>query len=225
MPRRKLRIPDDHPAARFEDVADELGERVDITYDGSPRGPHQSRHPALRSADLARISALLLQGASSEDISRELGLSMNTIKQDLMHLNRLWVRQIREDSEQFRAVIISKLMKLEGLALEAYAESREKTVTDHTTHPDGGVSRSVKTFHTAGDSSFLNVAKDCIKQQVAVLGLDGAERSVKAFDKDAFLDAVAEKIAEAKLAATSVPAMAQELKQVEDDASAAGCPF
>lgn len=225
MPRKKLNLPEDHPALQFKDVTDELGEREDITYDGTPREKHQSRHPALRSADLARISALLLQGASSEDISRELGLSIKTVRQDLMHLNQMWVRQINEDSEQFRAVILSKLMKLEALALEGFAESKEKTVTDHTTHPDGGVSRSVKSFHTAGDSSFLNVAKDCIKQQVAVLGLDGVEKGVKVFDKDAFLDAVAEKIAEAKLAATSVPVMTKDLKEAENDARQAGVPF
>jgi hypothetical protein len=225
MGRRKFQVPDDHPAVHFEDMPEAQDERQDVTYDGSPRTGKKSRHPALRSADLARISSLLLQGASTEDISRELGLSIKTVHQDLMHLNRMWVRQISEDSEQFRAVIVSKLMKLEALALESFVESKEKTVTDHTTGADGGVSRSVKTFQTSGDSSFLNVAKDCIKQQVTVLGLDGVQSSVKAFDKEAFLDAVAEKIAEAKLAATSVPAMAQELRQVEQDASEAGCPF
>ncbi|MFU8886254.1 MAG: hypothetical protein ACNA8O_12455 [Cyanobacteriota bacterium] len=55
--------------------------------------------------------------------------------------------------------------------------------------------------------------KDTIKAQV--LGLDGATNSVKAFDKDAFLLAVAEKVAEAKLAAKCVPPVAAEIEEVE----------
>ena len=222
MGRPKFQMPEDHPAQNFE------GEDADarrIAEKLQRRGGQYLRHTALRSADMARISSMLLQGASTEDMARELGLNIKTVNEDLKHLNKLWVQQIRENSEQFRGVLLSKLQNLEALALESFAESKERTVTDHTTHADGGVSRSVKTFHTAGDASFLNVAKDAIKQQMAVLGLDQAANSTKAFDKEAFLDAVAEKIAEAKIAATAVPVMAQELKQAEQDAKDAGVPF
>jgi hypothetical protein len=222
MGRPKFEMPEDHPAQNFEGEDSEARQMAEKL---KRRGGQFLRHTALRSADMARISSMLLQGASTDDMASELGLNIKTVNDDLRHLNMLWVQQIKENSEQFRGVLLSKLQNLEALALESFAESKERTVTDHTTHADGGVSRSVKTFMTAGDAAFLNVAKDSIKQQMAVLGLDQAGSSIKAFDKEAFLDAVAEKIAEAKIAATAVPAMALELKQVEQEAKDAGLPM
>lgn len=178
------------------------------------RTASRTRQQALRNADMVRMSALLLQGASMEDMVREIGVTMDIVKQDLMHLNALWVNQIKEHSENYRAVFLHKLMKLEALALESFADSKEKIVTDLTEDKDGART-SVKTYKSAGDAAFLNVAKDTIKMQVQVLGLDAAPNSTKAFDKDAFLDAVAEKLAEAKMAATSVPTAAAEIEEVE----------
>lgn len=188
-------------------------------------GAHHKRTHALRSADMARISSMLLHGASVDEIAEDLGIERKTVLQDMQEINRLWVKEIAQNNEAMRAVSLSKLMKLEALALESFHESKQRTVTDLTIEPDGGTRRSVKEFHTAGEPAFLNVAKDCIKQQISLLGLDGKEQSVKAFDKDAFLDAVAEKIAEVKVAATAVPTMATELKEVEEEAKGVGLPF
>jgi hypothetical protein len=77
--------------------------------------------------------------------------------------------------------------------------------------PKFGATNSVREVLSAGDPAFLNCARECIKGQIQILGLDGKEASVKAFDKDAFLDAVAEQIAKAKMAATSVPTQAEEI--------------
>lgn len=223
MGRRKRIQPiePDHPAAQPWEITTEQLEQLPSGKDerGRPiRTASGTRQQALRNADMVRISALLLQGASMEDMVREIGITRETVKSDLMHLNALWVNQIKEHSEQYRAVLLSKLMKLEALAYESFAESKEKVVTERseTSGEDGcGLRTSVKTYTSAGDAAFLNVAKDTIKMQVAVLGLDGQPNSVKAFDKDAFLEAVAEKVAEAKLAASSVPAVAAEIEEVE----------
>jgi hypothetical protein len=224
MPRKKFELPKDHPV-RNVDLDDEVWEdSIPLNERGGIREPGQIRHPATRSADLTRISALLLQGSTPEEIANELSMNIKMVKQDLMHLNRMWIKQVSEDQESFRAIMLQKLMKLEALALESFVESKERTITDNSHGPEGP-RRSVKVFQTAGDAAFLNVAKDCIKQQVSVLGLDNVQSGTKVFDKEAFLDAVAEKIAEAKLASTSVPAMAQELKEAETQAEQAGCPF
>lgn len=214
--------PDDLAAQPWEIRAQDL-EQLPSGRDeqGRPiRTASGTRQQALRNADMVRMSALLLQGCSMEDMVREIGITRETVKSDLMALNALWVNQIKENSEQYRAVLLSKLMKLEALALESFVDSKEKVVTERsentgTGEEGGGVRTSVKTYRSAGDAAFLNVAKDTIKMQVAVLGLDGAPHSVKAFDKEAFLDAVAEKVAEAKLASASVPAVAADIEEVE----------
>jgi len=214
-------IDPDHPAAKPWEITEEDLQQLPAGRDeqGRPlRTASRTRQQALRNADLVRMSALLLQGASMEDMVREIGITKETVKSDLMHLNALWVNQIRDNSEQYRAVLLSKLMKLEALALESFADSKEKVVTERSEgfgEGGGGIRTSVKTYRSAGDAAFLNVAKDTIKMQVQVLGLDAAPNSVKTFDKDAFLDAVAEKVAEAKLAASSVPAVAAEIEEVE----------
>lgn len=220
-PKKIKPIDADHPAAKPWEITEEDLEQLPAGKDehGRPiRTANRTRQQALRNADMVRMSALLLQGASMEDMVREIGITRETVKTDLMHLNQLWVNQISEHSEQYRAVFLSKLMKLEALALESFAESKEKIVTERSeSQGDDGpsVRTSVKTYKSAGDAAFLNVAKDTIKMQVQVLGLDGQPHSLKAFDKDAFLDAVAEKVAEAKLAAASVPSVAAEIEEVE----------
>ena len=220
-PKHITPVDPEHPAARpWEITNGDLGQLpAGKDEDGRPiRTANRTRQQALRNADMVRMSALLLQGASMEDMVREIGITRETVKIDLMHLNQLWVNQIKDNSEQYRAVFLSKLMKLEALALESFVDSKEKTVTERAEgfgEDGGGVRTSVKTYSSAGDAAFLNVAKDTIKMQVQVLGLDAAPHSIKAFDKEAFLDAVAEKVAEAKLAATSVPVMAAEIREVE----------
>ncbi len=220
-PKRIQPVDPDHPAARPWDISQEDLDQLPAgrDEDGRPiRTASRTRQQALRNADMVRMSALLLQGASMEDMVREIGITRETVKMDLMHLNALWVNQIKENSEQYRAVLLSKLMKLEALALESFADSKEKLVTERSesSGEEGpSVRTSVKTYKSAGDAAFLNVAKDTIKMQVQVLGLDAAPNSVKAFDKEAFLDAVAEKVAEAKLAATSIPTTAAEIEEVE----------
>lgn len=221
-PKKITPIPADHPAAKPWEITkndlDQLPQGLD--EHGRPiRTASRTRQQALRNADMVRMSAMLLQGASMEDMVREIGITKETVKSDLMQLNALWVNQIKENSEQYRAVFISKLMKLEALALESFAESKEKVVTERSEglgEDGGGVRTSVKTYRSAGDAAFLNVAKDAIKMQVQTLGLDGQPHSLKAFDKDAFLDTVAEKIAEAKMAAKSVPAVAEQIEEVEN---------
>lgn len=216
-PKKIQPIDPDHPAAKPWEITGEMLDSLPQGRDenGRPiRTASRTRQQALRNADMVRMSALLLQGASMEDMVREIGVTMDIVKQDLMHLNALWVNQIKEHSENYRAVFLHKLMKLEALALESFVDSKEKIVTDLTEDKDGART-SVKTYKSAGDAAFLNVAKDTIKMQVQVLGLDAAPNSTKAFDKDAFLDAVAEKLAEAKMAATSVPTAAAEIEEVE----------
>lgn len=217
-PKKIQPIDPNHPAAKPWEITQEQLDELPQGKDdqGRPiRTASRTRQQALRNADMVRMSALLLQGASMEDMVREIGVSMDIVKQDLMQLNALWVKQISQDQEQYRAVCLSKLMKLEALALESFADSKEKLVTDRSEDEKGQVRTSVKTYRSAGDAAFLNVAKDTIKMQVQVLGLDASVHSTKAFDKEAFLDAVAEKVAEAKLAATSVPAVAAEIEEVE----------
>lgn len=227
-PKRIKPIDPDHPAAKPWELTQEDLDQLPAGKDeqGRPiRTASRTRQQALRNADMVRMSALLLQGASMEDMVREIGITRETVKMDLMHLNALWVNQIKENSEQYRAVLLSKLMKLEALALESFADSKEKLVTDRSEDEEGNVRTSVKTYKSAGDAAFLNVAKDTIKMQVQVLGLDAAPNSVKAFDKEAFLDAVAEKVAEAKLASASVPAVAAEIEEVERPKGTPECPF
>jgi hypothetical protein len=210
-------LPADHPAANVWNLAaDDIleQEREDLNEQGEPRSKLQKRSRATRSADLSRITALLNQGYKPDAIAGKLGLDRKTVLQDTQELSRVWRQDVSQQQESYRAMLLDKLVRLEALALESFQDSREKTITDRSSS-DKGESSSTRKVFSAGDAAFLNCARESIKQQIALLGLDGKKDSVAAFDKDAFLDAVASKLAEAKLAATSVPVEADDIPMVE----------
>lgn len=187
-----------------------------IKKDGEPAA--RPRTMAERAFHLTELQRLAMGGASAAEMAEELGLTLVQVRSDLASINREWLKTLGEDSAKFKAIMLRKLMQLESLSLEAFAESKEKTIVDRATESgdDGtGKERNARrTIHSAGDSSFLTNARESIKLQMQLLGLDGKIHTTETFDKEGFLDLVAEKIAEVKAAATAVPAMAAEVKEI-----------
>jgi hypothetical protein len=216
------------PPKKLEHSLDELDQDLnenaeDVNERGEPRQKHQRRHPAKRSADLARISALMMQGMSPDEVAIQLQLDRKVVAQELARLNKLWIRQIEEDAGSFRAILLHRAMELEAISMDSFQESKTKVVTDDTDSAKHGSSRSTKTYESAGDPAFLNSARECLKLQVQILGLDGAPQNVKVFDKDAFLDEVAKRIEEAKNKAVAIPVDAAEVREIEP--AQGGSPF
>jgi hypothetical protein len=188
----------------------------DIDERGNPRSVKQHhRHPAKRSADLARINALMMQGLTPDEVAVQLNMDRALVGRELAKLNKLWLRQIEEDASSFRAILLHRAMELEAISMESFQDSKEKVVTDHTTGGKNGDSSSVKRYESAGDPAFLNSARECLKLQIQILGLDSNQAPAKAFDKDAFLDEVAKRIEEAKQKPVALPVEAVEVKELE----------
>lgn len=208
------------PPKRLNHTLDELDQDLednveDINERGDARQKHQRRHPAKRSADLARISALMMQGLTPDEVAVQLQLDRKVVVCELAKLNKLWIRQIEEDAGSFRAILLHRAMELEAISMDGFHESKKKTVSDVGDGGKNGPSTNVKTYESAGDPAFLNSARESLKLQVQILGLDNAPQSTKVFDKDAFLDEVAKKIEEAKNKALAIPVQAAEIKEPE----------
>lgn len=208
MPRKKQDF-------SFDDLSQPLDQHLDdIDERGNPRGSkHHHRHPAKRSADMARINALMMRGLTPDEVAAQLNLDRATVARELRQLNQLWVRQIEEDAASFRAILLHRAMELEAISMESFEDSKRKVVTDNSDGGKNGPSSSVKVYETAGDPAFLNSARESLKLQVQILGLDSAPQNNKVFDKDAFLDEVAKRIQEAKEKAVAVPVEAVEAKE------------
>jgi hypothetical protein len=218
MPRRRQEY-------TVEDLDQDLDANLeDIDERGNPR-QHKShhRHPAKRSADLARINALMMQGMTPDEVAVQLNMDRRAVQRELQKLNKLWVRQIEQDAPSFRAILLHRAMELEAISMESFHDSKTKTVTEESSGGKNGPYSSTKHYEGAGDPAFLNSAREALKLQVQILGLDGATQSTKVFDKDAFLDEVARKIEEAKTKALAVPVEAAEIKEMEEVPG--GSPF
>jgi hypothetical protein len=216
------------PPKKQEHTLDELDQDLndnaeDINERGEPRQKHQRRHPAKRSADLARISALMMQGMTPDEVASQLQLDRKVVQQELARLNKLWIRQIEEDAGSFRAILLHRAMELEAISMEGFNDSKTKKVRESSSSGKHGDSESTKVYESAGEPAFLNSARECLKLQVQILGLDGAPQNTKAFDKDAFLDEVAKKIEEAKNKAVAIPVDAAEVREIEP--AQGGSPF
>lgn len=211
----------------MDDLNQPLDENLeDIDERGEPRRLKQHhRHPAKRSADLARINALMMQGLTPDEVAVQLNMDRALVARELSKLNKLWLRQIEEDASSFRAILLHRAMELEAISMESFQDSKTKTVTEESSGGKNGPYSSTKHYESAGDPAFLNSARECLKLQIQILGLDSNQAPAKAFDKDAFLDEVARRIEEAKQKPVALPVEAVEVKELEPAPSPSVSPF
>lgn len=117
------------------------------------------------------VQELLAGSLSNAQIARVLQLSKETVNQD-RHQNRsLWTESILKSQDCQKARLLQESMQLKEEAMKNFEASKKRKVT---TISDRG--ESVTITESAGESSFLTVAKGCIEQQAKMLGLYDAQQ-------------------------------------------------
>ncbi|MGA1471401.1 MAG: hypothetical protein ACO32Q_08615, partial [Burkholderiaceae bacterium] len=96
--------------------------------------------------------------------------SKETVNADRHHIRQVYVDRIMATADQWRAKLLDEQEKLKAKALESFEHSKRKTVK-RTQERQGAVSITMEEYDSAGESSFLNVAKGCMEQQAKLLGL------------------------------------------------------
>jgi hypothetical protein len=137
---------------------------------------------------------LLSANLSNSQISRVLKLSKETVNADRQQNRSLWTESILKSQDCHRARLLNEAMELKEQALSQFEVSKKRTVT---TISDRGEMTTIT--ESAGESSFLTVARNCLEQQAKVLGLyEIKPQSEEKKSYKNFLDDIAKTIGDVK---------------------------
>jgi hypothetical protein len=113
---------------------------------------------------------LLAAGLSNMQIAKVFKQSKETVNADRKHIRQVYVDRIMATADQWRAKLLDEQEKLKAKALESFEHSKRRTVK-RTQERQGAVSVTMEEYDSAGEATFLNVAKGCMEQQAKLLGL------------------------------------------------------
>lgn len=119
------------------------------------------------------VQELLAASLSNRQIANVLKLSKETVNGDRKFNRLLYTEEILKNQDTHRARLLKEQMDLKELALQSFEKSkRKKVVTMTEGGHDGDAKEIVKIEESAGDASFLNVAKSSLVEQAKLLGLN-----------------------------------------------------
>ena len=140
------------------------------------------------------VQELLANNLSNSQIARVLQLSKETVNADRQQNRSLWTESILKSQDCHRARIVNEAISLKEQALIHFEQSKRKRVTAIS---DRG--ETVTVVESAGESSFLTVAKNCLEQQAKVLGLyDIKPQTEEKKSYKGFLDDLAKTISDVR---------------------------
>lgn len=114
------------------------------------------------------VQELLAARMSNRQIAEALQLSKETVSSDRIHNRKIWSNEILKSQDSWRARLVQEQHELKELALQGYEQSKKKRMV--TTKEDSGET-IIKVEESAGESSFLTVARSCLEQQARLIGL------------------------------------------------------
>jgi DNA-binding CsgD family transcriptional regulator len=199
MPRPEIAFPDHQAELRHGlNVLVEAGltiEQIEKIRDKVGNGPGKIPYnKELIGMRRFMVQELLSANLSNSQIARVLKLSKETVNADRQQNRSLWSESILKTQDVHRARILQEAIQLKEQALMNFETSKKKRVT---TVSDKG--ESVTITESAGESSFLTVAKGCLEQQAKVLGLyDIKPQMEEKKSYKGFLDDLAKTISDVK---------------------------
>jgi hypothetical protein len=132
-------------------------------------------------------SELLAAGLSNAQIAQVFRSSKETVASDREHIRKVYTDSILQNADNWRAKLLREQDEIKQKALEAFEGSKRKTIR-RIQERNGDEIVTTEEQSTAGDPSFLNVAKGCLEQQAKLIGLfdkrpdnNGEEKGYKAF--------------------------------------------
>lgn len=172
------------------------------------------------------VQELLAARMSNRQIANVLQMSKETVNGDRHHNRELYTEKLLASADVHRARLLKEQMDLKDKALEAFeASKRKKTTTISDGGGDGRDGAIVKIEESAGDSGFLNVAKNSLVEQAKLLGLhelkreENQDKSYRQFlqDLSKTIDKEKELTSAAELRNGAVPVTASDVAEVSFD--------
>ena len=169
---------------------------------------------------------LLAASLSNRQIANVLNLSKETVSTDRNEIRKLYTEEILKSADVHRARLLKEQMELKNIAMNSFQESRiKRIVTTSSSREADEESSIIRTETIAGDSSFLNVAKNCLVEQAKLLGLHGLHPQPEdKKDYKSFLDDLAKTVGDIKdreANAGAIEASSLESAAVEEESAAA----
>lgn len=118
------------------------------------------------------VQELLAAKMSNRQIANVLKLSKETVNLDRHHNRQLYTEEILKNQDVHRARLLKEQMDLKDLALDSFEKSKKKRIITIMEGGDEGGKEIIKIEESAGDASFLNVAKNSLVEQAKLLGLN-----------------------------------------------------
>lgn len=139
-----------------------------------PKGMRRSKSQVAR--DRRRIGDLYLQGWLQCDIAEEVGVSQPTVSNDLKYLHKEWLASGTIDVGEAKSQELARLDMLEVEYWKGFIRSCEDevvtTTRDYFYKGEPQTDVTVRRKPQAGDTKFLDGAKDCLKQRCKILGVE-----------------------------------------------------
>ena len=127
-------------------------------------------------------SMLLAAGLSNDQIAKVFQQSKETVANDREHIRRVYTDNILQNADHWRAKLLKEQDEIKQKALESFEKSKKKVIKK-VQDRQGQESVSTEVHETAGESSFLTVAKGCLEQQARLLGLYDSKPQVEDDEK------------------------------------------
>ena len=218
MPSPQINFPDEKAELRYGlKVLVEAGltpEQIDKMREKVGNGPGKIPYNK-ETTGLRRfmVQELLAANLSNSQISRVMQLSKETVNSDRQQNRSLWTESILKSQDVHRARILNEAMELKEQALMNFEASKKRKMT---TISDRG--ESITITESAGESSFLTVARNCLEQQAKVLGLYEIKAEVEEKKSyKGFLDDLAKTIGDVNEKTANAKAIDATFKVAEDD--------
>jgi hypothetical protein len=169
------------------------------------------------------VQELLAARMSNRQISEVLNLSKETVNADRKHNREIWTQEILKSQDTWRAQLLREQAELKEMAVQGFhASKKRRTIITK----EGTDESTIKIEETAGESSFLTVAKGCLEQQAKMLGLfDIKPQQEEKSGYKNFLDSLSSQIAkvkEAERTATDRATAIEAKAEFDDDGEPAG---
>ncbi|TXS96193.1 hypothetical protein FV139_01415 [Parahaliea maris] len=144
------------------------------------RCPRAARHADERLRHQEIIAREYLKGRLQAEIAEELGLSIATVKRDLVKVRERWLKSSLRDFDALRAEQLAKIDTVEAEAWTMWMRSCERRVRtsvqelEATKYP--GTNTRTDDEDGSGEPRYLQITLQCVERRARLLGLDAPQK-------------------------------------------------
>mgnify|MGYP002776997009 CR=1 FL=1 len=126
--------------------------------------------------DFEEIAKRYLQGETQSAIGKALGISQQTVSDNLKEIRKLWRESSVRDFDEIKSEQLAKIDRIEAECWEQWERSKKPKATrkneEILTEKGAIVKESETTQEQCGDPRFIAEIMKCIERRCALLGLD-----------------------------------------------------